>query len=229
MQYSNPVAKNLTIGRIDEGVDFSSAGELYAMGDGQVENVNITGWPGNIYILLHMDDGRYVYYAENISPDPSIINATQARPVRVKAGDKIGYARGYNPWIEVGWATSTPGNALAHGHYSEGVATAEGKDFAAYLARFGWKIPGAAATSTYGAGGPIVPGAGGTGPAGGAPGAAPATTTPTGNTTVDTALALLGGAAVPAVMILVLFGLTIILAVGITTAGTVAAARAATS
>jgi peptidoglycan DL-endopeptidase CwlO len=58
-------------------------------------------------------------------------------------------------------------------------------------------------------------------------GAGAGATTPTGNASLDTVLALLGGAAVPAVMVAVLFGVVILVAVGASAAGTYAAARAA--
>jgi Peptidase family M23 len=143
MAYFNPIGKGLTIGRIDEGVDFAGSGPLYAMGDGVIKSVQNSGWPGGIYMLLHMDDGKDVYYAENIAP-----NVTVGQ--RVKGGQQIGTARGTYPFIEIGWGTGTPGVAAASGHYAEGVPTAEGKDFAALLNTFGLHIPGAAGKSTMG-------------------------------------------------------------------------------
>jgi hypothetical protein len=149
MAYVNPIGKGLTFtggGRIDEGVDFVGSGPLYAMSSGTITSISKSGWPGTNYILLHMDDNKYVYYAENIQPN---VHAGE----RVTAGQLIGMARGYPPYIEVGWATPTPGNALAHSHYTEGQQTAEGKDFAALLNKFGWKIPGAASSSSLGGSG----------------------------------------------------------------------------
>jgi hypothetical protein len=143
MAYSNPIGKGLTVGRIDEGVDFAGSGPLYAMGSGTIKSIADSGWPGTNYILLAMDDGKDVYYAENIKPS---VTAGQ----RVKAGQQIGTARGSYPYVEIGWATSTPGQALASGHYTEGQATAEGKDFAALLGTFGVHVPGAAGKSTMG-------------------------------------------------------------------------------
>jgi murein DD-endopeptidase MepM/ murein hydrolase activator NlpD len=154
-KYVNPIGQGLTIGRIDEGVDFAGSGDLYAMGDGTIKSVTNSGWPGGVYITLAMDDGKNVYYAENIAPNVSVGQ-------KVKAGQKIGYARGTYPFVEIGWSSPTPGNALASGHYSEGQATAEGKDFAALLNTFGLKIPGASGSSTMGgsAGGTPAPAGG---------------------------------------------------------------------
>jgi hypothetical protein len=141
--YVNPIGPGLQVGRIDEGVDFSGSGPLYAITGGTIVSTAKSGWPGTNYILLHTEDNKYVYYAENIQPN---VIAGQ----KVKAGDLIGTARGTYPFIELGWATSTPGNALAHSHYTEGQQTAEGKDFAALLNKLGNKIPGAAGSSTLG-------------------------------------------------------------------------------
>jgi murein DD-endopeptidase MepM/ murein hydrolase activator NlpD len=146
MAYVNPIGKGLTVGRIDEGVDFAGAGPLYAMANGVIKGVYDSGWPGGTYILLHMDDGKDVYYAENIAPS---VKTGQ----RVKAGQQIGYARGSYPFIEVGWSTSREGSPVAQSHYKEGQQTAEGKDFAALLGTFGWHIPGAASSSTMGGSG----------------------------------------------------------------------------
>jgi murein DD-endopeptidase MepM/ murein hydrolase activator NlpD len=143
MAYSNPIGPGLQVGRIDEGVDFSGSGPLYALGDGVIKSISDSGWPGTNYILLSMDDGHDVYYAENLAPN---VKPGQ----RVRAGQQIAYARGQYPFIEIGWATSTPGVALASSHYKEGEQTPEGKDFAALLETFGLKIPGAAASSNVG-------------------------------------------------------------------------------
>lgn len=129
--YVNPIGPGLTLGRIDEGVDFAGAGPLFAIGDGVVLNTSSAGWPGGTYILLHLTgagqlQGRYVYYAENIAPAVGVGQ-------RVQAGQLIGRARGFYPFIEIGWGTSVPGLAAAHGHYTEGVPTPEGRSFMALL------------------------------------------------------------------------------------------------
>ena len=209
MAYTNPIGKGAIVGRIDEGVDFAGSFDLYAMSSGVIE-ATTAKWPGGTYILLRMDDGHYVYYAENIQP---FVTVKQ----RVKAGQKIGHARGSYPYIEIGWGTAQAGIAAAYSHYTEGVPTAEGRDFAALLNTFGWKIPGAAGRSTMGGpGGAAAPQqVGGAG------------TTPTGNTGLDTVAALLGGAAVPLSMVAVLFAAAALLGVLASAAGVALAARAA--
>jgi hypothetical protein len=126
----NPIGHGLVRGRTDMGVDFTGSGPLYAIGPGTITNIAGSGWPGGIYILLKLDNGQYVYYAEHITPAVSVGQ-------RVKAGDLIGHALDGYPWIEIGWGTSTPQEAQAHGHYSEGVVTSEGQSFAALLTQLG--------------------------------------------------------------------------------------------
>lgn len=133
--YVNPIGPGLTLGRIDEGVDFAGAGPLFALGDGVILNVYDAGWPGGVYILLHLLgpgalQGRYVYYAENIAP---AVSTGQ----RVRAGQEIGRARGFYPFIEIGWGTARPGIAAAAFHYTEGVPTPEGRSFMALLDTLG--------------------------------------------------------------------------------------------
>jgi hypothetical protein len=129
--YTYPIGPGLIQGRIDEGVDWSGAGPLYALGDGTIVSVYNAGWPGGVYILLHLTgsgafDGRWVYYAENIAPSVDVGQ-------QVRTGDVIGYARGVYPYIEIGWGTSAPGVTAAAWHYTEGVPTPEGANFAAVL------------------------------------------------------------------------------------------------
>jgi hypothetical protein len=69
------------------------------MADGVITNVYNSGWPGGTFIGLHMDDGKYVYYAENIAPT---VHVGQ----RVKAGQVVGHARGTYPYVEIGWAAA---------------------------------------------------------------------------------------------------------------------------
>lgn len=133
--YVNPIGPGLTLGRIDEGVDFAGSGPLFALGDGVILSAYDAGWPGGTYILLHLTgpgalQGRYVYYAENIAVAVGVGQ-------RVSAGELVGRARGAYPFIEIGWGTSTPGIAAAAYHYTEGVPTPEGRSFMALLNQLG--------------------------------------------------------------------------------------------
>ena len=103
--YVNPIGKGLIPGRIDQGVDYNySSGPLYALGTGTIVNVYSSGWPGGTYIELHLadgpDKGKYVYYAESITPAVSVGQ-------QVQAGQRVGTATGCSACgIEVGWAAS---------------------------------------------------------------------------------------------------------------------------
>lgn len=152
--YVNPIGPGLKTGRIDMGVDFTGSGPLYAMGNGTITNVYNSGWPGGTFIGLKMDDGKYVYYAENIQPNVKVGQ-------RVKAGQKIGFARGQYPFVEVGWAAA-PGTgetlAVAHNQQSHSGdpgarPTGYGIDFANVLKGLGVNInPGGTGTPNSGGG-----------------------------------------------------------------------------
>ena len=117
-QYKNPIGPGLTPGRVDMGVDYGGAGPVYALGNGKITGVYNSGWPGGGFIALQLSDGsgRYVYYAEDISP------AVQVGQT-VMAGQLIGHATGGG--IEVGWA-APPGTgqtmAAASGQDKAGLA-----------------------------------------------------------------------------------------------------------
>jgi hypothetical protein len=140
--YMNPLAgANLTPERIDQGVDYSGSGTLSALGNGKVTYVGTsgTGWPGAFveYRLTDgADAGRYVFYAESISPAPGLhVGQT------VHAGQPIASIHG---GIEVGWGSGvgTQPAAQADGQWSGGddannKATADGKNFSALIAQLG--------------------------------------------------------------------------------------------
>lgn len=127
---ANPIGKGLVRGRTDEGVDFTGSGPLYAMGSGTITEVIGSGWPGGIYINLKMDNGQDIYYAENITPMVVVGE-------RVKAGQQIGHANGFYPYIEIGFGTGAPQTAAASSHYTEGQVTAEGSQMASLLTSLG--------------------------------------------------------------------------------------------
>jgi murein DD-endopeptidase MepM/ murein hydrolase activator NlpD len=132
--FKNPIGPGLTPERVDMGVDFGGAGPLYALGHGVITQVyNLgggSGWPGGGWIGLKLDDGREMYYAEDISP---AVKAGQT----VQAGQLIGHATGGSSGIEIGWAsgqgTGTEAAALGqqnkHGDPGE-FPTAMGVDMA---------------------------------------------------------------------------------------------------
>lgn len=135
---SSPVG-GLSFGRVDQGVDFSGAGTVNAVGAGTIVRVTTSGWGslGNAglgaCIVLKLDkppDVRHsmVYYAENIIPSVKVGQ-------HVSAGQVLGQATGKGGGIEIGWSsTSNPGSPLAPLDPSNtGAATSEGQNFAAWL------------------------------------------------------------------------------------------------
>jgi hypothetical protein len=121
----NPIGPGLTPERVDMGVDYGGSGGLHALGDGTVTSTANAGWPGGTFICIRLDDGRYIYYAEDITPAVSVAQ-------RVTAGQVVGTATGGPSGIEVGWAAA-PGTgttmAAATGQNAEGLANGDAGDF----------------------------------------------------------------------------------------------------
>jgi nucleoid-associated protein YgaU len=129
--YVNPIGAGLVHERVDQGVDFTGSGSLYALGSGTVVNVYNSGWPGGVFLGIHLDAGQYVYYAEDIT---AAVGVGQ----RVTAGQYIGRANGGGSGIELGWA-APPGNgdSAAHAAGQYAYPTSEGASFNALLASLG--------------------------------------------------------------------------------------------
>jgi hypothetical protein len=144
--YVNPLAgASVTPERIDQGVDYSGSGTLGAIGAGKVTYVATsgTGWPG-AFIEYQLSDGadsgRYVYYAEGVSPAAGLHvgeTLTPGQPVaHITAGSSSG--------IEIGWGSGVGTQPLAQalGQWSgsddsNSVASPAGKDFSALIAELG--------------------------------------------------------------------------------------------
>ena len=140
--YTNPLAgASVTPERIDQGVDYGGSGTLGAIGDGKVTYVGTsgTGWPGafiEFQLSSGADAGRFVYYAESISPAPGLqVGQT------VHAGQPIASINGQ---IEIGWGSGvgTQPAAQADGQWSSGsdsanAATPDGKSFSDLIASVG--------------------------------------------------------------------------------------------
>jgi nucleoid-associated protein YgaU len=127
----NPIGAGLVHERVDQGVDFGGAGPLYALGSGTVVNVYNGGWPGGVFLAIHLDTGQYVYYAEEITPAVAVGQ-------RVTAGQFIGRANGGASGIEVGWAVRPgDGESAAHAAGQYGYPTGEGESFNTLLASLG--------------------------------------------------------------------------------------------
>lgn len=219
--FVNPIGRGAGPGRIDMGVDYTGIFDLYALGDGVITNTANSGWPGGTFIGLHLDEGRYVYYAENIAP-------AVAAGQRVKAGQLVGRARGSYPFTEIGWA-APPGTgetmAAATGQSARGQSEGDpGKYSTAYGVSFSDLVK-----SLGGPAGITVPPVQGTVPPSyGSGSAAAQAAASAGASAADLVSAALAGAAIPAVMVLALFGAAIILA-GLATAAAVGLAAYAGS
>ena len=104
--YGAVVSPSLAYAGVDQGIDFTGAGDIYALADGIVTRVmhSGSGWPGqgavvNYQLTSGPAKGQYVYVAEDFAPAVKVGQ-------RVKAGDVIGHATGSGqaPGIEIGWA-----------------------------------------------------------------------------------------------------------------------------
>jgi hypothetical protein len=138
--YSNPLwdVASLTPERIDQGVDYSGAGPVYALGTGIVENVYNTGWPNGVFIAYELTgpgpaEGDVVYVAEDITPSVSVGEA-------VTASTQIGTEFEGPDGIETGWADPNAlgeSIALAYGQWDGSDSTAFGVNFSQLLAAVG--------------------------------------------------------------------------------------------
>ncbi len=138
--YQNPLrsVSNLSPERIDQGVDYSGTGPVYALGPGRITYVNApngSGWgPNNIFIEEQLTSGPaaglYSYVAECINPTVTVGETVTTNTV---IGNMINCGYG----IETGWANGisdiaagasqfngTVGNSTAYGiNYSELLAS----------------------------------------------------------------------------------------------------------
>ncbi len=138
--YKDPLrdVTGLSPNRIDQGVDYSGTGPVYAVGNGVVIDSNPhSQWPDGNWISYQLSDGpaagKIIYFAEdcavavsagqNVTPNTVICNM---------------YTRTKGPGVETGWAQ--PGlveRAVAHSEYHEGLATSYGQNFSAFMKSIG--------------------------------------------------------------------------------------------
>jgi hypothetical protein len=106
--YANPLraVSGLVPKRIDQGVDYSGTGPLYAVGPGLITNLYNSGWPGGVFIAEELTAGPYAgqywYSAEDIAPTAPVGE-------QVSASTVIGTLTGGADGVEIGWARP-PGN-----------------------------------------------------------------------------------------------------------------------
>jgi len=106
--YRNPLrgVSGLVPERIDDGVDFSGSGPVYALGDAIVTSVSGTnfGWPGGGWITYRLTRGPgvglVIYVAEDITPAVTVGQ-------RVSSSTVLGTMFEGGDGIETGWAQLT--------------------------------------------------------------------------------------------------------------------------
>jgi hypothetical protein len=123
LPYRNPLRSisSLKSGRIDQGVDYSGSGSIYALGRGTVLNLRNSGWPGGAFISYRLANGpaagHVVYVAENVTPRVS-------KGQHVTTSTVIGTLHNAYPNMEIGWsARAGTGFAMCHRKYVEGHST----------------------------------------------------------------------------------------------------------
>jgi murein DD-endopeptidase MepM/ murein hydrolase activator NlpD len=137
--YANPLraVTALSSERIDQGVDYSGFGPIYAIGDGVVLSTVNGGWPGGTFIAYRLTDGPanglVVFAAEDIQPSVQVGQTVSSNTV-------LGQVYAGPTGIETGWADpSASGDTMArtYGQYHGGNSTAFGYNFSRLLQSLG--------------------------------------------------------------------------------------------
>lgn len=137
--YYDPLrsVKDLYPERIDQGVDYSGYGPIYAIGDGVVLSVTNSGWPDGTFIAYRLSDGPAagltVYAAEDILP--SVTTGEQ-----VTSSTVLGTMFEGPDGIETGWASyAGTGATMAWGagQFDGSNSTAFGFNFSQLLSSLG--------------------------------------------------------------------------------------------
>jgi hypothetical protein len=122
---------DFTVGRVDQGQDFTGKGPILAVGRAKIIRTGAPGWPeggGVLYKLLEGPmAGQNVFVYEGVDV-PSYIKPG----VIVNAGQPIATFRKGGS-IEMGWANEA-GVPLSHPGYYEGKETSSGKAMQRFLA-----------------------------------------------------------------------------------------------
>lgn len=132
--YKNPMrGVHAVWQRIDQGVDLTGTGPIYAVGDGVVKSISGGGWPGGPYILYQLTggshSGSYVFIAEQVTPAVSVGD-------HVTADTVVAHLHGY---METGWGSPTPSTTLAHANGHTAFPTPEGLHFNDFIKSLGAK------------------------------------------------------------------------------------------
>ncbi len=130
-EYVSPFV-SATQGRIDQGVDFTGAGPILAIGDAQILATGAPGWPEGGGVLYRLLDGpqagQVIFVYEGVQ-------ATVRAGQQVSAGQQIAaFVDGGS--IEIGFADAN-GAPLSHAEYNEGDETVWGRRMADFLGSLG--------------------------------------------------------------------------------------------
>lgn len=107
-KFARVVGGSTAFAGVDQGIDFTGAGPVYAIGEGKVTRYEPSGsgWPGEGAVLNYTltagpQAGKSVYVAEDFKAAAGIAQGSV-----VHTGQVIGYATGSGlaPGIEIGWA-----------------------------------------------------------------------------------------------------------------------------
>jgi murein DD-endopeptidase MepM/ murein hydrolase activator NlpD len=137
--YANPLraVTALSSERIDQGVDYSGFGPIYAIGDGVVLSTVNGGWPGGTFIAYRLTNGPanglVVFAAEDIQPTVQVGQTVTSNTV-------LGQVYAGPTGIETGWADpSASGDTMArtYGQFSGSNSTAFGYNFSRLLQSLG--------------------------------------------------------------------------------------------
>ncbi len=136
--YANPLRSVAALNpeRVDQGVDYSGYGPIYAIGDGLVLSTSNGGWPGGTYIAYKLTSGPAagltVYAAEDIYPSVSVGETVTPDTV-------LGTLYEGPEGMETGWADGGIGTTMAYGagQFSGSNSTAFGYNFSSLLASLG--------------------------------------------------------------------------------------------
>lgn len=136
--YVNPLraVSALSPERIDQGVDYSGFGPIYAIGAGTVLSTVNGGWPGGTYITYRLDNGPaaglVVYAAEDIEPLVQVGETVTSNTV-------LGTVYEGPDGIETGWADNGSGDTMARvaSQFFGWNSTAFGANFSQLLVSLG--------------------------------------------------------------------------------------------
>ncbi len=114
--YQNPLRdwNNLSPNRVDQGVDYSGVGPIYAIGNGTIDFASTSvSWPGGNFVSYKLSDGpaagKEVYVAEDCALESGISHGKSVTATTVLCKTS---ATGGNIWIETGWAAPVIDNAI---------------------------------------------------------------------------------------------------------------------